>query len=395
MYPGSNNKNKIGSMLSNPRWKNYSNTNRDKLISDELNSEPFKVKDDIIRQEGGGGRVPVKKLITQQPLTTYASIEPIQHIYPIHDSLNKIDTFVPYDNTRINMCTYMIKSHKSTGMPFLQYLLYKYPESHKDSNKLVFPFFKYKGGDILSQCEEKYYDIFQEFDIKKKDLKSILLIKGYLERRGEIYVFAEFVDSCILIQEGLHISYKQTYTPKLSVKTSWWWTTMYEIKDSKMTMDYPIHPSVTDFFLENQQFIKLLDSKTKQDLEEPIIVYYGQNKNIEFNAIFGVPKSKPSVYMGPYYYYTIFEKAVEYAQRPIEQGKIDKLQGGIIRFALFTNKMKITLERFNKKYQVDTTWISEGYDSVFLERCSEKHMYPIWVVKTYTQAIPLSYHLIE
>ncbi len=75
--------------------------------------------------------------------------------YDIHRHLNTdFHNINIKKGTHINICCFKIvesRPNKIIQKPFLQYLLYKYPKNiQKSKNLCVFPFQKYKSGEILN-----------------------------------------------------------------------------------------------------------------------------------------------------------------------------------------------------------------------------------------------------
>jgi hypothetical protein len=221
-----------------------------------------------------------------------------------------------------------------------------------------------------------------------------------------------------------------------------WFTLLDEIINHKRINNFFIDSSVTNFFINNDDFI-YLKNKNGDNYELPIVGYIGMNghkhNKITFTYTFGnSPKDKNAI-LGPYYYFTDYKNAIREGGWS-ETGKpatVDNVlitdneygrykRGSIIRFGLFLGKMKMVenlpndeidssdtkKERLedpglDKNMEILTMRISdhdgkwgENYDSVFLGKIElDNGEYlkntPIYVLKEYEQQIPLSYHFID
>ena len=193
-----------------------------------------------------------------------------------------------------------------------------------------------------------------------------------------------------------------------------WWVLIDEICNHRKSLNFPIHKSVTSLFYLNPILI-YLKQKTK-NIDIPIVGYYGNYyKFLPIIASLGQkPTTWPNLEFGPYFYFTSYTGAFRYAgwtsnykQRKVydkeiadEDGKLSK--GGIIRFALFTEKTHVLLDMKNSKiskYIHKNEWIKH-YNSLYLGRVpringSVWHMNPRYVVKTFDQQLPLSLHLVD
>ena len=199
-----------------------------------------------------------------------------------------------------------------------------------------------------------------------------------------------------------------------------WFALFDEIINYKSICGVLIDSSVTNFFVNNDDFI-FLSNKNDDNFEIPIVGYIGLNginhNKLSFVYTFGNSQKDKNALFGPYFYFTDFKNS-------IIQGGYQK--GSIVRFALFLGKMKF-VENFpndesdfsetkkkrindanlDKNMEAQTMRISdhdgrwaENYDSVFLGETELDNgailkNTPIFVVKTYKQQIPLSYHFID
>lgn len=342
--------------------------------------------------------------------------------YPIKHGLDQdFSKLELSDNSRINVCAYMVATN---GLkPYLKYLLYKYPESSESqSDLLVFPFFLYEDSmDIQEECSDKLLGYLD--NIAGND--SIHVV-GYKKTEIGVNIFIE-LDS--KIYGSLNDIQHQTRSTDL------WFVLIKEIIDIKNVVNFPIHASVTEFFLQNMEFLFLLD-KNRKPYTLPLVAYHGNYyKMISFVAVFGLKRSSVFSSLGPYYYFGTYEKALRYSvwtqnHKPMtiegetitvnDTGKYKK--GGIVRFAIFPGNMKVSLNKPNdpedtskltqsnkdsdewvsltaRLRDVDGKWTNK-YNSVYqgvilLKNGKKNQRGPHWVLRDYAQQTPLTYHYVD
>ena len=236
----------------------------------------------------------------------------------------------------VNICCYKI--NESGKYPFLEYLLFKYPESKTNkeiSNLLVFPSIKYnkEKNEINKQCD-KYIS-----KILKKDLETV----GYIKYNGKYNFFYEITD----IVENIDEKRKED---------QWWWVLIDEIANHKKILNFKIFDYVHKLFINNKQILILKNIKDKSIYITPKVLYHGTEYSLKDQIVtYGLNRSKLYAMMGYYYYFGSFIKSVRYAgwtstykERKID-GKIvtDKegryKRGAILRYAVFTNNTKVFL----------------------------------------------------
>ena len=347
----------------------------------------------------------------------------VYYEYPIKDDLEQDFTKLSLvRNTRINICCYMVATN---GLkPYLKYLLYKYPESSENySDLLVFPFFLYDNTntDIKELCIDETIEYLDNIGGP-----SSVHVSGYKETDIGVCVFIELDNK---IYESLNEIKNQTRGSEL------WFVLIKEIIDIRNVINFPIHSSVTNFFLKNMSFLFLLD-KDQRPYTLPLVAYHGNYyKVISFVAVFGLKKSSVFSSLGPYYYFGTYEKALRYAvwtqsHTPMtvdgetitvnESGKYKK--GGIVRFAIFPGNTKVFLNRPNdpedssvitQEKKANDKWVSQTvrlrdvdgkwtqkYNSVYqgvmiLEDGRKNQRGPHWVLRDYDQQTPLTYHYVN
>ena len=225
---------------------------------------------------------------------------------------------------------------KIISKPFLLYLLYKYPCSQQTCKNLcVFPFIKYKTGEIISIAKKYTHDIFDEF----------LQPLGYIKNRHGYFLFYNIPFTKINVENKT-----------LQRQPQYLWTTMDEICNHRKILTFPIHKSVSRLFYTNPKLIYLKD-KQKLCIEAPTIAYVGSSYELlNYISTLGIKSSAVRTF-GPYYYFTDFKQAIRNGgwssnyEKSImfnksitdENGKY--IQGGIVRFALFLGNNRVILDR--------------------------------------------------
>lgn len=276
---------------------------------------------------------------------TIARNEKTKQIYPdnyysydIHRHLqtNFYDVKVDEDENIYACCFRIVKSraNKIISNPFLQYLLYKYPNNKKSiKNLCVFPFMKSNGKDLITVSKLIINKIFDK----------IYNPVGYIKNDDGIFLF-------------YHIDFDNVLVKTINKSVNYIWGLIDEICNLKKIVTFPIHYSVTNLFLYNPKLIYLKD-KNKKCIEVPTTAYIGDTEELlNYIATLGIKSSAVRTF-GPYYYLTDFKTAIReggwssnYEKRTIfNKGITDKNgkynQGGIVRFALFLGNYRVILDR--------------------------------------------------
>ena len=330
------------------------------------------------------------------------------YVYKIKDIIND-DKILNFTSDKlVHICIYKIFCQEKTE-PFILYLLNK-----NTNNILYFPHF-IASNNILKLAEKYINDIFNEWKIVPK-------FKGYVDN-NDIYLFYE-------------IDYNYTIE-KLTYKDVWWWTSIFEIINIKTVLNFNIHQTVYKILKKNPLLLSLFDLDNKI-INRPIIGYFGGYYTyISFIAAFGLRKVSPEAYLGPYYYLSPYNAAGRYAiwnfiRKP--ETIDDKLItvddygrykiGGIVRFIVFTNKMKYLLNRDTdpdddsdisvdlakkvpfikstmKIRDVASKW-ADNYNSVYVgsikiksEKYDDRTLKIEFAVRDFNQQIPISYHYVN
>jgi hypothetical protein len=265
----------------------------------------------------------------------------MEYIYNINKILKKnIDTEGIEPNTQIHICLYQVlfKNNSTFENPYLQYLMYKYQKSDNVNEVFTFPFINYKGGNIRS--------------IIKKVIKGISgienpIYKGFKMYEGNIFVFFEHINTNYVFKQ-------------LQSTNKYWFVLMDEICNKRKVLNYNIHSSVTQLFLENPDLIYLYDNKNNT-FEIPTVAYRGDHIDIlAYLAAFGQRRSTRSRF-GPFYTLGTINWALRYAgwsknyQKHVFQGKsISDNNGkynkcGLIRYAIFLGDLEKYYVLLNNK----------------------------------------------
>lgn len=333
---------------------------------------------------------------------------------------SKLKQILPDDldeNTNVYIAIYTIQKptqHNNILKPFLQYLLYKYPQTYKIQNLSTFPLVNYnKTKDILPNANKLVNNITNQ-TIKHE---------GYLLNKNGLYIF-------------YHL---QNYEFKLDVikkNNQFWWTLIDEICNHKKIINFPIHKNVSSLFLKNPYLIYL--TKNNNNIEIPSVGYFGSSVEfVNFTASLGL-RATPGKLFGPYYYLGDFKDSIRYgswtsnyknmfiSKQKITDDNGRYNQGGLVRFALFLGKnYNITYHKNNswnwllktldtnndknvninnlvkKKWKKNKFDWASKYDSLIISSVKYKNLSGYfnintkYIVKSYDQQTPLSIHFID
>lgn len=344
------------------------------------------------------------------------------YFYPISKVLKTdFDSIQPHKGEKIFVCIYRINKNTNTKVvlhPFLQYLLYKYPDGDKtESNKMIFPFEVYKNGYVL--------------DIANKMVENILGYKtdsiGYSNRNDGYFLFYQHK--------------KEMKVKKKMKNDELWWCLIDEICNHKKIINFPVHKSVYTLFYQKSKLIHLKD-KNKNDIEVPVVSYYGGDKSwLPMISSLGVKRDFTNSRFGPYFFFGSFTQQTRFAgwsgvykinndgtvngkyNEKLNNPDSKRIQGGYVRFALFLGETPryilyrksdiyhwyidyLDFDGTNKKTneKAEKEWIkhwTNNYDSVVYNTIQYKNMPGYFnidthiAVKDFVQQVPLSYHLLN
>ena len=358
----------------------------------------------------------------------YEPVEPTYYNYKFTENFEQnIDDQLEYCNlSQIKICAYEINTEAK--YPFLKYLLYKDIFSEKDV--LSFPaidnsFFHMNTQNVKNFAQLHLFGILELTDYET--FSKSIQYKGCYIYNNDVYVFFDITKNNVILYD----IYRKSPT---------WLCLIDEIINERNVCSFKVRSDVSDFFIENHELCFLKD-KNDDSYALPVVGYVGKPENmLNFTYIFGESKRDNHSIMGPYYYFTNYSNAIKHSgwsrnEMPetnenilLTENKYGKYikNGGIVRFALFLNKMKfienfpnddidesgIKQERLNDpnldvNYERLTMRISDHdgnwtniYNSVYLGRTELDNGEilkdtPIIVLKNYEQQCPLSYHFID
>jgi hypothetical protein len=356
----------------------------------------------------------------------YTPVEPnIYNYTALTQLVDNIDDLLS-SNITIKITAYEIKNNKKN--PYLSYLLYK----DELTESLFFPelptmYQNVNSENVIKLSKLMLFNLLSLTNHSEFD-KNICF-KGFYLNGRDVHIVFDLTECNLQIYDVYRTN-------------QMWFTLLDEIVNHKNVCNFFIDSSVTNFFINNDEFI-YLKNENGDNYELPVVGYIGMNginyNKVSFVYTFGnSPKDKNAI-LGPYYYFTDYKNSIREGGwsetgKPVkvddvlitdnEYGRYKK--GSIIRFGLFLGKMKMVenlpndendnsytkKERLedtdlDKNMEVMTNRISdhdgkwaEKYDSIFLGKTElDNGEYlkktPIYVLKEYEQQIPLSYHFID
>jgi len=322
-----------------------------------------------------------------------------KYTYNIDRSINTNLNDIPAKPSIINFCIYRVidcKNREKPAHPFLQYLLYKYSKNTKHvSNILVFPFIKYKSGNI--------------HQIIKKSIKNLtgeeLSLKGFLENGDKLFLFFDLYE------------HKDTAITRVVLKNSTnklWWALLDEICNYKKILTFPIHASVYSLFYSNPVLLYLTSENKRVPI--PCVGYYGNYyKFIPIIAAMGSQNSvRGQLSNTEFKFFSSFRKAIRYGSwSPLYKERIayNKIvtdidgkynRGGIVRFAIFLEKVLVSIDRsyndINRLIGPKQTW-NDKYNSLFIGSVDydeiKININPEYILSDDSQYMSLTYHEID
>jgi len=357
----------------------------------------------------------------------------------LHVDVDNVLSYTNFDNVTI----VPFKINFNSAQPFNTFLL-----MNDFTNILNFPSVNvtykndsYDSQEILSRIKTYLYSILlsnNNSTVVNYDIETFMNtvdFKGMYLYENNVYAFVDLTK--------LEIN-----TNLVNRNSLYWFALIDEIVNKNKVCDIPISDNVSDFFVNNNEFIFFKNSKEEQ-IEIPSVVYSGSHeKSLHFNFTFGNRASDNNAILSSGFYFTNYINAFrqggwssdykyefKYGEKITEDefnnesGKYTK--GGIIRYALFLGKNLVKMNYPNddideseiKKskliekenvgnsydyvYEKMTLRISDHdglwkqtYDSVYLGKMElDNGEYlrntPLYVVKDYYNHTPLSYHYIN
>ena len=289
----------------------------------------------------------------------------IEYSYNIENILNDIAN-IDFTPKNIVFCFYRMINNKNRAdinSAYLQYLLYKYPESKKEnSNSLVFPFVKFNSKKTLEDTIALY---------TKKIFNTSLKPLGFLEQDKNIYLFFNINPIFKNIKRILY----------LDKTTDFWWAIIDEICNHKRVLYYSIHNSVYKLFYNNPKLIYIKD-QNNNNIQIPCVAYRGYNfEDITKNLIFKIDTNyllNNNKDVNLQHFYSLdnsFKNAIINYYNNRDNFLKNNKTGGIIRYALFLGDLGKTKVFINKdvEYIIDSIYNNfnkDDADSIILTNAS-------------------------
>ena len=304
---------------------------------------------------------------------------------------------------------------------FLQYMLMKNPIT----KILELPFFELKEdmySDSTLEIDElsNYIKLFilNTFGVEIKDeYLNNLVCRGFYEYKNIIYCLVDLTNVKFDLNDiGMTMDII-------------WFGLVNEIINTKHIYEYIIDCNVSNFFLNNYEFLILKQNDV--ELQIPIEGYSVQPiDKLNFVVTFGLQKNMETGKFGPYYYFYNYKNAIsqitddpssiyyQYNGYTSALSKI-KYEWGIIRFVLFLKNYKFidnksvdesvikdTLVNNDKLYNKERLTLNiTDYDGIWGNTYDSLHVgkiildddsilmnYPVYVLKSENQYKCISYH---
>tara|TARA_B100001769_G_scaffold275236_1_gene276483 strand:+ start:5877 stop:6800 length:924 start_codon:yes stop_codon:yes gene_type:complete len=259
-------------------------------------------------------------------------------------------------------------SISSVNKSFLEFLFYN---NNNDVLELIK--FKYDGNTPSKEAINIINKIFVNYDFTIKYV-------GYIN--NIIFIETRVIDEWVIYKER---------------KDELWFLISDEIINKKKSLHMIVDETIVNIFLKNPSLLYLEDNNNSI-IESPIISYHGNYYNkIKANVVYGVFRGTHYASLGPYYYFSSYSNAIEYAvwnykRLPyklnnvvISDEKGKNKEGGLVRFAIFLGKTKI----LHDIKDINNNWI-ETYDSIISKIKTDKIC-----INKYDDYKPLTYHYIN
>jgi len=271
---------------------------------------------------------------------------------------------------KVFVCAYTIDNLDPT--PFLKYLFVHDPEGQ---NSLVLAYYEYFASGI--NCKDLKMDASMLLiNMLDRTNMTDFVFKGYDVRDTNVYVFFDLTNYNVDVGK---------FKPH---NTATKFCLIDEIVNTRKCFGYTISDTVAKYFQSNPWLVYLCD-ENGNNFEIPIAGYLEICCNeLSFLNTFGVKKSDDLSLLGPYYYFTNYENALNKTKCFRDEAY------GIVRFVLFMGSMLVKLnypmdpidvsdikmdrlddETFERKYECLTMRVSdhggkwsESYDSAFVGR---------------------------
>jgi len=297
----------------------------------------------------------------------------------------------------VSICAYNINT---TGKyPFQQFILTK-----SINNTIEFPsvlvYKDFNSMELINYTKVCLFGLLSIDDFEK--FNNLVEFNGYYDYNNNLYLFFD-ITNC---NENI------TTTNKNS---SLWISLIDEIDNQKNLFDIKIDEEVSNFFIKNADLCFLVD-ENYNNYEIPVVGYVSKEKTkTNFTYIFGQGAGDKNSLLGSYFYFTDLinslknsgESVIRFAlflgnTKYIQNLKNDPIDNSEIKLQhIEDNNLDNNLDK-NREYLTirisdhDGKW-TELYDSVYLgytilDDDTVLQNTPMFVLKTYEQQIPLTYH---
>ena len=397
MFPGSNNKKVLSSNLVTILKESHMNEldNSETYLGDTMNDDLKHVsqsKKPLLLSTYTDDESITKtktKTKTKSRLTSSQELFSNKSDFSSYDldSVLKtnVDELRPKHNEQIFMCPYQINTQSLK--PFLSYLLYK--SNDVSEPYMYFPYFNCVTNEPLSEQTINQLDTLIGTE-KKTD------IKGYLKYDKNIFIFMKISEFENDPRENKYI-----------------WCLIDEIINKRKVFNFSIHNSIYQIFTTYPKLLFIFD-KDGNPYESPSSVYTGNQYDYSVhNSVFGIRKSVNQFKsLGDFYIFYDYETAVKHAttisqqeKENLEEEDLERItikdsdkfkKGGVVRYAIFTGKMKVFLrENLDELTLEDNHNWTIKYNSAFigkltLQNGEQFEDAPLIITEEYEQQIPLS-----
>ncbi len=308
--------------------------------------------------------------------------------------INDIDSIDKY--VSINLCIYSVNTEGK--LPFINYLLTDNGYSFLSIPQL--PPYKLFSKETLVSYSEVYLSSILNVGLFE-DFKNKVIFNGFYEYNDNLYLFFD-VTHCNIDDNNVK------------------YVLIDELINYMDVCNMSIDVNACIFFRKNHFLCDLYNENDKL-IEVPIVGYVSKQseQKAKFTMMFRETAKNKSAIMGPFFYFTNVENAIKQFNNELYKNIY------LVRFALFlgeTNYVEnnpndpndcseIKKERLNdqlldKKKEIMTLRISDhdgnwskNYDSIYLGKLelddgSFLENTPLFVLKDYSQQIPLSMHIV-
>jgi hypothetical protein len=352
------------------------------------------------------------EVVDNEEKGVYTRIESKYYNYKAKEDLNLYfdEDITAFNNVYISAYNVNVSSLE----PFLNFFLIK----PKTCNKLQFPevhiFKHFESIELINYSKIFLFGLLKLNEFEK--FIDTLIFNGFYKFENNLYLFFDITKCSI----QLNNIYSNSTT---------WFALIDEIVNYKKLCNLKIEENVSDLFISNDKLCFLTDIDDNS-YEIPVVSFIGtSNEKVKFKYVFGESSQNNNAILGPYFYFTNFNNAFTCKTADFKENKENKenkFNECIIRFALFTGKVKYIENNLNdtnddseiKKQRLEDEkndqnierltmritdhnglW-SREYDSVYLGQTELDNGIlmkntPIIVVKKYEQQCPLSYHYIN